>query len=116
MGERGHRAEEREEAIRQAGMLGAHEEGKSDPAPGRPAADLAEAVKRLDEDMARQARLYGDAAQLQEALGGPMGQVLEEVKGLEARRNALAEEIGHLEARKIALAAEVQQAETAAKG
>jgi hypothetical protein len=115
MGERGHRSEEREESIPEARARGAAE-AKPDAKPDRDAAALAEAAQRLTEEMARQARLYGDAHMLQEALGGSVGEVLEEVKGLEARRNALAEEIGALEARKIALAAEVQQAETAGKG
>jgi cell division septum initiation protein DivIVA len=105
MGERGHRSEEHETSSRPGATP-----------PSRDAAALADAAQRLSEEMARQARLYGDAHTLQEALGGPMGQVLEEVKDLEARRNALAEEIGALERRKIELAAEVAQAEKAAKG
>jgi hypothetical protein len=114
MGERGHSSEEHEAHAPRVSPRGAGAAGPSQPT--RDAAALAEAAQRLSEEMARQARLYGDAHTLQEALGGSVGQVLEEVKGLEARRNALAEEIGALEQRKIELAAEVQAATAAAKG
>lgn len=85
--------------------------GKSEPTPLRSMAGLADAVKRLDEEMARQARCYEDAHAVQMAVGAIQG-VLIEVADLEERRDTLAKEIGNLEAQLIVLRADVAKAKT----
>lgn len=79
---------------------------KPPPPPGPPMSmsTVMAAVERLDQEMARLARMHADAALVQQALGEPgMARIMQEVLGLEARRDALILEIGALEALVVTL-------------
>lgn len=74
------------------------------PGPDMSMSSLMAAVERLDQEMARLARGYEDAALIQKALGDAgMAGIMQEVLGLEARRDALILEIGALEGQLAAL-------------